>query len=187
MIFVGIAPGKKGGYAVIDSSCRTVIDSQAADCPKHGYTYGKGYRGIHAYNHAAMVFLFQDLMSGGGYERDEIMVILEQQRTHPKEGRVSAFTTGYGFGLWSGILSGMGLKWRTVTASTWTKEVLRDAPGTGKSRSLAFVSRMFPDFAREGLTLERRRSGHDGLSDAVCLALYGATHYSNHSPGRLSK
>lgn len=178
MIFVGIDPGKKGGYAAIDAKRMKVIDSQAADCPEHGYTYGKGYRGIHAYNHLAMVTLLHELRLYGVEEENGITVIIEQQRTHPKEGRVSAFTTGYGFGLWSGILSGMQIPWRSVTASTWTKAILKDAPGSGKDRSLAFVSRMFPEFAQNGLTLKRRRKGHDGLSDAVCLALWGAANYT---------
>lgn len=184
MIFVGIDPGKKGGFAVVEPKSLKVIDSQAADCPNHGYIYGKGYKGIHAYNHAAMAYLFEDLIKGGGFEREEIVAVLEQQRTHPKEGRVSAFTTGYGFGLWSGILSGMGIKWQSVTASTWTKTVLKDAPGSGKDRSLAYVARMFPDFARSGLTLHKRRKPHDGLADAVCLALYGIKEYTAGSLGR---
>ena len=184
MIYVGIDPGKKGGWAALDPKRMQVFDWLAADCPQHGYILGKRYRGHHAYWSERMRTGLQDVVRKAAEEGEEVMVIIEQQRTHPKEGRVSAFTPGYGFGLWAGIVSGLGLRWRTVTGSTWTKAVLRDAPGAGKDRSISFVSRMFPAFAEHGLILKRRRNPHDGLCDAVCLALYGAKEYTSPVAGR---
>ena len=184
MLYIGIDPGKKGGWVAIDPKQMRVFDWLAADCPDHGYILGKGYRGHHAYWTERMVSGLHDVVRKSEEEGHSVIAWIEQQRTHPKEGRVSAFTTGYGFGLWSGILSGMGIRWCSVTGSTWTKSVLKDAPGSGKDRSISFVSRMFPQFANDGLTLKRRRKPHDGLADAVCLALYGIKQYNATSLGR---
>ena len=186
MIYGGIDPGKKGGWAALDPKHMQVFDWLAADCPEHGYILGKGYRGHHAYWTERMVSSLQDVVRKAAEEGEPIMAIIEQQRTHPKEGRGSAFTTGYGFGLWSGILSGLEIPWASVTGSTWVKSVLKDAPGSGKDRSISFVSRMFPTFAKDGLMLKRRRKPHDGLADSVCLALYGSTRYSGTKPLSMS-
>ena len=169
MIYIGIDPGKKGAWAALDPKTMSVIDWLAADCPKNGYVNRRA-KGHHAYYNHRMVGSLLELRRRAEEESNPITVIIEQQRTHPKEGRVSAFTTGYGFGLWTGILSAMKLPWRTVTGTVWTKEVLKGATTGGvfvhnqskakvkAKKSLNFVAQMFPDFAShpDGLTLNRR-------------------------------
>jgi crossover junction endodeoxyribonuclease RuvC len=88
----------------------------------------------------------------------------------PGQGVTSTFSTGYGFGLWAGILGTLEIPFRTVRPSSWVRCVLDGAPGQGKGRSVAFASKMFP--AAE-LVPPGRRKPMDGRADALCLAYWG--------------
>ena len=197
MIYIGIDPGKRGAWSVLDPKRMKVLDWQAADCPKHGFA-NRSYRGHHAYSHFQMTEGMKEAKALAKENGETIMAVIEQQRTHPKEGRVSAFTTGYGFGLWCGILSALEIPWRSVTGTVWTREILKGATTGGpkvhnekkgrtqKKKSIHFVAQMFPEFAshEHGLTLNRRINAHDGLADSVCLALYGHVSYGEFEFGK---
>ena len=163
MIIIGIDPGKKGGVVAIDVTGRpTAIEWTAADHPDEGYALGK------AYNPGRMAWFLDDVSC-----RDEIgLVVLERQQARPMEGRTSCLTTGYGWGLWAGIVHAMNLPLMEVTGARWTRQVFAGVQGEGKARSISVVSARLPELS---LTWGRKRKPHDGLADAGCLALYGLT------------
>lgn len=102
----------------------------------------------------------------------QTMVWLEVAMAMPKQGLSSTFQTGRGYGLWEGIVAGLGLRYDSIHPRTWTKETLRDVPqGDPKQRSMIKCQRIFPDIP---LT---RPSGSvlcmDGRSDAALIAYYG--------------
>ena len=184
MYYLGIDPGKKGAWALLDSTSMKIVDWQAADCPDVGWI-DRNHRGYWAYRvrgwhsmHESLALTVQkfDLKPGN------VLVLIEQQGTRPKEGRVSAFTGGFGFGVWLGLMGGMGLPYRCALPSLWKTELFRGIGGNGKEpgqkeRSIRHAAEMFPEFAEEGLTLGRRHSPHDGLADAACLALWAHKQY----------
>jgi len=165
MIIVGIDPGKRGGVVAIDISGRpTAIEWTAADHPDEGYVMRGG-----AYNVGRMIYAIEELTC-----RDEIgLVVLEKQQARPMEGRSSTLTTGYGWGLWSGIVHSLQQPLLQVSASRWTRQMYAGATGEGKARSIDVASSRLPELS---LTWGRRRKPHDGLADAACLALYGLCH-----------
>jgi hypothetical protein len=101
-----------------------------------------------------------------------IMVWLETAQAMPKQGVSSTFLTGRGFGLWEGIVAGLGLRYDVIHAKTWTKEVLKDVPsGDPKQRSMIKCQRIFPE-----IPLKRPNGSvlcMDGRSDAALIAYFG--------------
>jgi crossover junction endodeoxyribonuclease RuvC len=101
----------------------------------------------------------------------EPLAVLEQAQAMPGQGVTSTFSTGYGFGIWSGILGTLEIPYRAVRPSVWTRKVLEGASGQGKARAVAFASRMFP---QAELVPEGCRKPKDGRADALALAYWGS-------------
>ena len=101
----------------------------------------------------------------------DVVVVLERQQPMckhgAKQGAVSIFKTGLGYGMWLGAIKGMGLECMVVAPQTWQKVILKDVPGTdtkGKSRYAAQKRFPYVDF--------HRKTDHN-KSDACLLAYYG--------------
>ena len=144
MIFCGIDPGHSGAVALIDSD-GNLID--IFDTPLLGKEYDL----------RAMACLIRDHLPNG--------CAIETQQAFPKQGGVSNFTTGYGYGLWMGFLTAYGVKHEKVRAQDW-KKALGIPAGSDKSASIAAAQRLFP-----GGDFTGPRGGmKDGRADAVLLA-----------------
>jgi len=102
-------------------------------------------------------------------------VVLEKQQAYPKQGSVSTFKTGYGYGLWAGILSALNLDYVTVHPRVWQKQLIPGVAGETKQRSIAKAHELFPDVSLR--LSSRHRVDHDGLSDALLLAEWGRRNY----------
>ena len=158
-VAIGIDNGISGGIAAIDAHSLEVVELHDTPVLSSG--------GKRLYDIDAMGALLRHLALGAN-----ATVILEQASARPGQGSVSTFSTGYGFGLWCGILGVLSVPYRIIHPATWTRKVLSGAPGEGKARSLNFAMRMFPGCE---LTPPGCRKVRDGRADALALAYYGAT------------
>lgn len=163
-LVVGIDPGKTGAAVALDLKGNP-IEWMAADHPREGYTV-KGTRG-RDYVPSVMALWLSQL-------DDVRMVLVEKQSARPIEGRTSCLTTGYGFGLWVGILAAHRIPYRIVPPGMWTRAALGSVPKTGdrKSRSIVAAAAQVPGLP---LTWDRKTKPHDGLADAALIARYGLT------------
>ena len=158
-VSIGIDPGLSGAIAAINAT--TLEPLEVIDTP---VVTSEGKR---LYDAGAMADAIRRMSLLGG-----AVVSLEQAQAMPGQGVSSTFSTGYGFGIWEGILSALDVPYRTVRPSVWTKRALAGTPGEGKARSIQFALRMFPGAE---LTPKGSRKPRDGRSDALCLAYYGTT------------
>ena len=101
------------------------------------------------------------------------LVVIEQQRAFGgplarQKGTASAFSTGYGYGLWLGILSALRIPYEAVTPQAWHRALLGGLQGDNKARAIQKAQALFPslDLRRS----ERARISHSGIADAVCLS-----------------
>jgi crossover junction endodeoxyribonuclease RuvC len=157
-IFIGIDPGLHGGIAVIDTALNVIGLMDTPILKAEGKTL---------YSTVEMTCTLRHFCLDEG-----VIVILEQAQAMPGQGVSSTFSTGYGFGLWSGIIAALELPHRAVRPSLWTRKVLAGSPGEGKAKSIGFVTRMFPGAE---LVPPGCRKPRDGRADALCLAYFGAT------------
>ena len=122
MIFIGIDPGKTGSMSVISD-----VEPQVFHTPLVGKEYDL----------VGMVTLLQPLVTEGAF------VVIERAQAMPKQGTVSMFEFGRGYGIWLGILAALGATYQIVHPRTWTKYMLEGAPGDGKERAVHVAMRLF--------------------------------------------
>ena len=143
----GIDPGKEGGIATV-SQQRLVW---ATPMPMSGKEVD---------GHAIAEILHAQRPS---------LVVIEKAQAMPKQGGVSMFRYGDGYGLIKGVCEGLGLPYVLVTPQAWKKRILA---GTAKDKEAAinYVRRSWPSV---DLTPGAKRKPHDGMADAICMAEYG--------------
>ena len=90
---------------------------------------------------------------------------VERVHAMPKQGVVSSFNFGMGYGLLRGVLAGLGVGTTLVTPNEW-KRAMRLGSDKGEARLIA--GRIFPLNARDFA-----RVRDDGRAEATLLAFYG--------------
>ena len=100
----------------------------------------------------------------------ETFCILERAQAMPKQGVVSMFEFGKGYGMWLALLTSLGFKFQIVHSRTWTKKLLEGAPGEGKERNYHVARRLFPKWNPK---LKKEYQ----YSDSILLAEYGRRIY----------
>jgi crossover junction endodeoxyribonuclease RuvC len=155
--YIGIDPGAGGGIACLheDGTAAAVVAPVRRN-PKTGRPVP---------DRQAMTAILRSF--------DDPFVAIEQVNAAPIHGRVqgttSMFRFGAGFGLWLGIMEGLGIPYVEVTPRAWKKAVLA---GTAKDKQAAidYCRRLYP--AVDLRATPRCRVMHDGKADALCLAVY---------------
>jgi crossover junction endodeoxyribonuclease RuvC len=97
------------------------------------------------------------------------IVVMEKVSAMPKQGTVSMFNFGMGYGMIQGIVMTLGIPLRLVTPQAWKKEILA---GTTKDKAAAieYCKRVYPYL---NLIPPGHRKPHDGICDSVLIAEYG--------------
>tara|TARA_Y100001963_G_scaffold157288_1_gene253148 strand:- start:1450 stop:1965 length:516 start_codon:yes stop_codon:yes gene_type:complete len=160
-VYLGIDPGKDGALVAINEDGK--VEANFMTRRDFTTTIGKGSK--REYLISRMNYAVRCL----GGKRNIKLAAIEKQSARPGQGVTSTFSTGYGYGLWVGVLSANGVPFIEVRPKTWTSKMLKDVPGEGKNRSVYAVMNRLPDL---DLTPGRKTKPHDGLADAACLALY---------------
>ena len=139
-VYMGIDPGQKGGWCV--------LGFDAGPLPWSGKDLdGRALASIIRCNGVTSA-------------------VIEKAQAMPKQGVTSMFSYGYGAGKIAGILEALGVPYRLVTPQAWKKLILA---GTAKDKTAAisYVRRWYPAI---DLMPGKKRTPHDGIADAVCLA-----------------
>ena len=95
-------------------------------------------------------------------------VFIEHVQAMPRQGVVSMFSFGAGWGLVRGICAGLGLPYELVRPQEWQKVMLAGQP---KGAEYLVASRLWPH--ENWRASDRSRKPHDGLVDAALIAEYG--------------
>jgi crossover junction endodeoxyribonuclease RuvC len=147
---IGIDPGLSGGIAVIHSDGRVIAE------PMPVVETAKGKE----LDEQELISLLQvDLWP---------KVFIERVHAMPKQGVVSMFTFGVGWGLVRGICAGLGLSYELVRPQEWQKAMLEGHP---KGSEYLVASRLFP--GTDWRASPRCKKAHDGMVDAALIAEYG--------------
>lgn len=142
MIYIGVDPGKKGGYAWIWDGKVTV----------HPWDDETFVQDMH------MLFLCDD----------KPIVAVEKVGAMPGQGVTSMFSFGQSYGFILGVFAAFGIGYQLVPPTVWKREF--GLLHTGKQGSVEVCKRLFPGVSL--LPTERCRKESDGMSDALCLAEY---------------
>jgi len=158
-VTAGIDPGKKGGIAVL-------------------YEDGTD---VFPYSDEGLIDLCRSYANIGGMSKSPaglpkspagIFVCLEKVHSMPGQGVASTFAFGKGYGYICGVLEAFGIPYQEIPPQKWKREY---SLGSNKKQSIETARKLFP-----GLSLkasERCTSDHDGMAEALLIALYGKRHF----------
>jgi len=153
MIYIGIDPGAKGGYAVISKS--------------------ETGQAVFAYPWDDTFFAMEmaNLMQ---FKEHGIVAAVEKVGARPGQGTVSMFNFGKSAGYIEGVLSALGIPYQLVPPAKWKKEF--SLIGKDKKASIATCHKLFPDLdlKRTG----RCRTDSDGKAESALLAEYARRNFS---------
>ena len=157
-IYVGIDNGLSGAIVAINSN-QNVIEKWIMPVTK-----GKGGT---QYNLNGIIDIMLQLKSHKG----NIFVMLEKAHVRPVSGKRASFMTGYGYGVMQALLTSLKLPYEIINPSVWQKEILIGLNRDDKKQaSIMFCQQKFPDV--DLTPTERSKKPSDGLSDALCMAVY---------------
>lgn len=147
MVYIGVDPGKKGGWAVIaESETGTLVKSYPWDD----------------------VFFVTDMRAlAAMHEQREgnIVAAVEKVGAMPGQGVTSMFTFGQGYGFILGVLTALGIPFQVVPPREWKKEF---GLNSDKSKSIEVCHRLFPDVDLK--RTEKCRTDSDGKAEALLIA-----------------
>ena len=172
---LGIDPGKNGFLCLL-VDCGTAAEAAQGTMrfwPTPTIKVGKGTSNKQDYDVAAMRRILTDAAPTLVIlEKQQAMCRADNERT---QGTASSFSTGFGYGLWLGLIAGLGFCCQVVHPRTWQAKLLRDVQGTDtKARSITAAGRLFPTVDLRAS--DRCRKPHDGKADALLIAHYGRTY-----------
>ena len=142
MVYIGIDPGKKGGY--------TIIDNGAVD------VFPWSDQG------------FIDNMADTVMNCEKCVAAVEKVGAMPGQGVTSMFSFGQSYGFILGVLTALGIGYQLVPPRKWKAEF--GLLNTQKQASVDVAKRLFPGVSL--LPSDRCRKESDGMSDSLLLAEY---------------
>lgn len=164
MIILGIDVGKTGALVALDADTLQAVYAVQTDTLVLGGDYSPAMMRT-ALLDAAEAF--------DGRLRIPALVVIEAQQTRGKvqPGATSILTTGRGWGLWEGLVAGIGWPYQSVRSQMWTKAM--GLAGADKDVHCRRAMELLPSL---DLIPGRKKKPQDGLADAGLLALYGVRH-----------
>lgn len=159
MIFIGIDPGLSGAVGVISLPLGGPDTYEVYDTPT---ALVEGEKTKRKYLIVAMA----DLLKPYSY-RNDVIAILENVHSMPKQGVASSFSFGEGKGIWEGILGAYGICTELVSPQRWKKAIMADQ-GKEKDAARFKAMQLFPSLADQFKLVK-----HDGRAEAILMAEYG--------------
>ena len=178
MITIGIDPGKNGAVAALQDDGILHVDAT----PVVDTTSGKK-----AYNEEMMCELLLIIKGRAKREKQKVLAGIEQQQAYPNQGGVSNFSTGDGFGLWRGLLRGVGIQFHRLSVRDWRHAIFTpdeiedfDIWKRSKARKLTPLMKRENKENRKRCMIRKASDlhpsarkyiqKHDGMAEAILIA-----------------
>ena len=176
MIYIGIDPGLHGavGTLIEEPEIETYdMDGSAGRRPT-----GKTILTPHVFDTPTVEVdgKFKYLVGGMALllkpfaNRSNVLAILEDVHSMPKQGVASSFNFGVGKGVWLGILGAYEIPFELVSPQRWKKFMSLDKD---KNAARLKASQMFPSIAEQFKLVK-----YDGRAEAILMAEYGKRLYT---------
>jgi hypothetical protein len=171
-VFMGIDPGLNGGFGIIRED---KIFGIATPTFWRELKSGKKRK---QYDFGGIAKIIKAQRDRASLEGQLFFLALEEQfpmpmmRQTPKgivrQGAVSVFSTGFGYGMYIGMLRVLDIKQEDVHAKTWQSEFFtRDTSMTTKAQALEALKALYPNV--DLFATERSKKAHEGIVDALLI------------------
>jgi crossover junction endodeoxyribonuclease RuvC len=152
MIWIGVDPGAKGGYAVIGDD---------------------GSYKAYPWDDAQFLRHLKGLTMMRGLEGHKLIGAVEKVGARPGQGTVSMFNFGKSAGFIEGALSALGIPYQLIPPATWKREF--SLIGKDKQASIITCRKLFPELDLK--RTERCKTDSDGIAEALLMAEYARRHF----------
>lgn len=159
-VCVGIDPDLSGAIAVLKSRDNCTV-AEVIDVPCITVAVNKRMRRRHDYQSIAAIVKQLQAPEGS-------IAYVERAMPFPKDGKQGWYLTGYGYGVWLGILAAAGFTVIPVQAKVWKTAMGLCGKEFTKDDSRAVASSMFPV-----LSAQLRRKKDHGRAEALLIAAFG--------------
>ena len=157
--YLGIDPGISGGISLIDENKKIILTEIMP--------IFKSDKNKKELDVKEIVAILKRLQEDFGITQAG----LESVHAFPGQGVSSMFKFGKVFGIIIGILQALDIPYSFIRPLRWQREVLVGYRGKyPKENAKAFISQLYPNYNFKAS--DRCKKQHDGLIDAVCIALY---------------
>lgn len=146
MIWIGVDPGKRGGYALIYD----------------------GEPDVHVWDDDGFVAWLTGVKVAAKANGDHVFAAVEKVGAMPGQGVTSMFSFGQSYGFIQGVLTAFGIPYQLVPPRKW--KATFGLLNTTKQDSVIVAKRLFPGVSL--LPSDRCRKESDGMSDALLIAEY---------------
>lgn len=162
--YIGIDPGLDGAVAIINSTVPVEDPTriQLYHTPTTKIKKGKGERSIYLDNSMANILEHLYCINNSCH------VFLEKVNAMPKQGVVSMFSFGMGYGMWKGIIAAYHLPCTLVTPQAWKKEMMPGMDRSDKKSSLVRAQQLFPKISDQLI-----KTSDIGKAEALLICEYG--------------
>lgn len=150
MVYIGIDPGKNGGFAIIDD---------------------KG--GVHVESWDNQEFAGNVRIASN--ENIRVIACVEKVGAMPGQGVTSMFSFGKAAGFIEGVLTSCNVPFQLVPPATWKKEF--SLIGGSKQKSIEVAKRLFPGVSLR--RTNKCTVDHDGMAEALLLAEYARRRFGS--------
>ena len=147
MIYVGVDPGKRGGYASIYDDCVETFP----------------------WDDVFFISQMKSLLATG----ESIVACVEKVGAFKGQGVTSMFNFGKSAGYIEGVLSALGIPYQLVPPQVWKREF--SLIGKDKKASIEVCKRLFPGLNL--LPTSRSKVPSDGCAEAALICMYAKRHY----------
>jgi len=151
-MIISIDPGLGGAVAVLAPDGSLVA---LHDTPVLTLQVSRGTR--QCYDIPGMAAVLQPYVGPG------VHVVIEESQAMPGQGVRSMFTTGFGYGLWIGLLTALQIPYSPIRPAIWKKTF---SLGKDKEASRLRAMQLFPQ-------ADLRHKKDHGRAEALLLAVYG--------------
>ncbi len=156
MIYLGIDPGKKGGFTTIQKTAKGT--EQVLVCPWDD-------------------ILFSDTANWlRGYE-GTLFAVVEKVHSMPQQGVKSTFNFGQSYGFIKGVLTALGIPYQEIPPQEWKKEF--GLIGKDKKESIRVCKQLFPNVSL--LPTPKSRVDSDGMAESLLIAEFARRKHNGQS------
>ena len=152
MIYIGVDPGKKGGFAII-----------------HTDLSGKQQVEVFPWDDDAFI---REMAAWNGdfaaHEGGGMVAAVEKVGAMPGQGVTSMFSFGQSYGFILGALQALGIPFQIVPPRKWKGEF---GLNSDKAKSIEVCHRLFPDLSLR--RTEKCLTDSDGLAEALLICEWG--------------
>jgi len=172
MIYLGIDNGKDGAVVLLGFNGGIVWKKKTPILKAS--SKGGEKKGRDEYDITGMRDILREVVASAKEMSDSVFAFVEKAQAMPAKmgGGLANYSRGLSYGLWQGLLVGLGISYQVVSPMAWQKVMLAGVNTFDTKQAAAIaVRRLWPN--ENWKKTEKTTKVDEGYADAALIAEYG--------------